>query len=151
MALLSGSEQQQVREALAGLVHPVKLVFFTQTLNCETCELAKQILAELPPLSDKITVEEKNLLIDRDAALAYGVDRAPAVAVVTVPPAAADKKEKDTGIRFLGAPSGYEFTSLLEAVILAGKGSADGLSPQSLEAVASVTTPLHLQVFVTPT
>ncbi|HEY9462847.1 MAG TPA: thioredoxin family protein, partial [Vicinamibacterales bacterium] len=54
-------------------------------------------------------------------------------------------------IRFLGAPAGYEFMSLIEAVILAGT-SDSGLTPESRALVARhVTTPLEIQVFVTPT
>ena len=43
-------------------------MFFTQTLECETCPQTKQILDELPPLSDKIAIEEVNLILDSDRA-----------------------------------------------------------------------------------
>ena len=53
--------------------------------------------------------------------------------------------------RFLGAPAGYEFMSLIEAVILAGT-SDSGLTPDSRALVAEhVTAPLDIKVFVTPT
>jgi hypothetical protein len=47
---------------------PVRLLFFTQTIGCETCPQTKQILDELPPLSDRITIEEVNLVLDKDRA-----------------------------------------------------------------------------------
>jgi glutaredoxin-like protein len=54
-------------------------------------------------------------------------------------------------MRFLGAPAGYEFMSLVEAVILAGTGES-GLTPESKELIAThVQAPLDVQVFVTPT
>jgi len=53
MPILSPSDAGRVREMLADLPNPVRLVFFTQTLNCETCEPTKQILGELAGLSDR--------------------------------------------------------------------------------------------------
>src|SRR5947207_5894527 len=108
MGLLSSADQARLREAFAEMTHPVRLLFFTQTFDCETCPTARQILDELPPLSDKISIEEVNLVLDTDKAKAYGVDRAPAVAIVGVH----DGEARDSRIRFLGAPSGYEFISL---------------------------------------
>ena len=59
--------------------------------------------------------------------------------------------ENDTRMRFLGAPAGYEFMSLIEAVILAGTNDSQ-LEPDSRALIAAnVTTPLDIQVFVTPT
>jgi alkyl hydroperoxide reductase subunit AhpF len=107
MAILSPSDAARVREMLADLPGPVRLVFFTQTLNCETCEPTKQILGELAELSSRITVDEHNFLLERDLAAGFGIDRVPAIAVVGA---------QDYGIRFLGIPSGYEFMSLLDAI-----------------------------------
>ena len=59
-------------------------------------------------------------------------------------------EDVDYGIRFYGIPSGYEFVSLLEAIKLVG-GAAPSLSPATLQALETLTEPLHLQVFVTPT
>ncbi len=56
----------------------------------------------------------------------------------------------DHGIRFYGIPSGYEFTSLIEAIVSVSTGET-GLSAESLEVLARLTEPVHLQVFVTPT
>ncbi len=50
---------------------PVRLVFFTQTLGCETCLQTRQILDELPLLSDNITIEEVNFVLDPDKAKQY--------------------------------------------------------------------------------
>ncbi|HSP90650.1 MAG TPA: glutaredoxin, partial [Vicinamibacterales bacterium] len=93
MPILSASDAARVREMLASLPNPVRLVFFTQTLNCETCEPTKQSLGELAGLSGQVTVEEHNFLLEAEAAAAYGIDRVPAIAVVGA---------QDHGIRFLG-------------------------------------------------
>jgi glutaredoxin-like protein len=61
------------------------------------------------------------------------------------------KLDVDTRIRFLGAPAGYEFMSLIEAIILAG-GTDSGLSHESKRLIAEhVAEPLDINVFVTPT
>ena len=95
----------------------MRLLFFTQALGCETCLQTRQILDELPPLSDKITIEEVNFVLDGDRARA-----------VRHRPCAGDRastyvdgeERKDSRIRFLGTPAGYEFISLVRAVLLAG-------------------------------
>jgi alkyl hydroperoxide reductase subunit AhpF len=141
MPILSPSDAARVREMLASLPNPVRLVFFTQTLNCDTCEPTRQILGELAGLSGQITVEEHNFLLEAEAAAAYGIDRVPAIAVLGA---------KDHGIRFLGMPSGYEFMSLLDAIQVVSSGDS-GLQPVSRELLAGLAAPLALQVFVTPT
>ena len=141
MPILSPSDAARVREMLAGLPNPVRLVCFTQTLNCETCEPTKQILGELAELSGQITVEEHNFLLEGDLAATYRIDRVPAIAVVGA---------QDYGIRFLGIPSGYEFMSLLDAIQMVSAGNS-GLNEASRAMIASLASPVGLQVFVTPT
>lgn len=146
MPLISASDQQKLRESFDEMTRPVRLLFFTQTLGCETCLQTRQILDELPPLSDKITVEEVNLILEGDKAKGYGIDRAPAIAVAYVE----DGVARDTRIRFLGTPAGYEFISLVQAVLLAG-GRPPQLSEESRTRLAAVDTPVIMQVFTTPT
>jgi alkyl hydroperoxide reductase subunit AhpF len=147
MALLSDVDRRRVQDRLAALVRPVRLVFFTQTFGCDTCHEAAQILRALVELSPQLSLVEHNLILDEVQARAYGVDRAPSVAVVAVDP---DGREQDYGVRFVGVPSGYEFMSLLEAVTVVSSGEA-GLAPESRDRLARLTEPVHLQVFVTPT
>ena len=141
MGILSSTDAARVKEMLAGMAHPVRLAFFTQTLNCETCEPTGQILRELAALSDKIIVEEHNFLLERDLAAGYGVDRVPAIVPLGL---------QDYGIRFLGIPSGYEFMSLLDAIMMVSAGDS-GLQAGSRALIADLPGPVNLQVFVTPT
>ena len=144
MALLSDQDRQTVARHLAGLQHAVTLVFFTQTIAApETAVLAKQILDEIVSLSDKVTLEEVNFVLEKERAAQYGVDGVPAVVLL--------RNGEDTRMRFLGAPAGYEFMSLVEAVILAGTDDS-GLSEDSRKLVAEhVNGPIDIKVFVTPT
>ena len=56
----------------------------------------------------------------------------------------------DTRMRFYGAPTGYEFVPLVEAVLLAGTGNLE-LEEETVKLIATVDKPMHLQVFSTPT
>jgi alkyl hydroperoxide reductase subunit AhpF len=147
VSLLSPTDQQRLRDAFAELTRRVRLVFFTQTLDCETCVQARQILDELPPLSDKITIDEVNLVLDRDKAGRFGIDRVPAVAIVSQEDGG---PEQDSRIRFLGTPSGYEFSALIHAVMLVG-GKPTGLTEAQRQRLASIDRPVVMQVFTTPT
>jgi alkyl hydroperoxide reductase subunit AhpF len=147
MGLLSPADQEKLRESFSEMMQPVRAVFFTQTLDCETCPMTRQILDELPPLSDKIAIEELNVVIDADKAKQYGIDRAPAIALVGRD---GDGADRDSRIRFLGAPAGYEFISLVQAILLVG-GRESSLSEESRKRLAAVDKPVTLQVFTTPT
>ena len=126
---------------VAALPAPVRLVFFTQTFGCDTCLPARQVVDQIASLSDQITVEEHNFVLDTDQVTTYRIERVPAVAVVG---------DRDLGLRFYGVPGGYELASIVDAVFLAATGDV-GLSPESLAAVAVVDRPIDLKVFVTPT
>ena len=144
MPLLSDQDQQIVRTHLAAITHRVTLLFFTQTFGApETMLLAKQVVDEVASLNDLVSVEEVNLILDKERAAQFGIDRVPSIALL--------RDGEDTRLRFLGAPAGYEFTSLIEEVVLAGTGES-GLAPESRAAIAErVTGPVDIKVFVTPT
>ena len=192
MALISPSDQQNLRESFAEMTRAVRLLFFTRALDCDTCPQTRRILDELPPLSDQITIEEVNFILDGDTARQYGVDRAPAVAIQyqgsqgsrgsqgspgsagsegssshfenfanpnpanlenpanRANPANPANRWVDSRIRFLGAPAGYEFISLVQAVLLAG-GRRSILSEESRGRIAAVDRPVTMHVFTTPT
>ena len=80
-------------------------------------------------------------MLDTDQVEAYGIQRAPAIAVVG---------EADTGIRFYGVPDGHELVSLVESILLVASGDS-GLSDESQALIAAVEQPIDIQVFVTPT
>ena len=53
-------------------------------------------------------------------------------------------------MRMFGAPTGYEFVGLVEAILIAGTGKVD-LEDDTLKLLATVDKPTHIQVFSTPT
>jgi alkyl hydroperoxide reductase subunit AhpF len=147
MSLITPSDQQRLRETFAEMTRSVRLVFFTQALDCETCVQTRQILDELPALSDKITIDEKNFVLDPDSAMLYGIDRVPSIVIVGHDEAG---QERDSRIRFVGAPAGYEFMSLVRAVTLVG-GSSSNLTAENRRRIEAADKPIVMQVFTTPT
>jgi glutaredoxin-like protein len=147
MSLIATADAERLRTDFAAMVRPVRLLFFTQTLECETCLQARQIIDELPPLSDKIAIEEVNFLLERERANEYGIDRVPAIAIIGQ---SEDGAERDSHIRFLGTPAGYEFISLIRAILLVG-GGGSLLSEANRALVAAVSSPMTMHVFTTPT
>jgi len=147
MALLAPADQDKLRTAFADMTSPVRLLFFSQSFGCETCPQTRKILDELPPLSDKITIEEVNLVLDGDKARQYGIERVPAIAVVGQDAAG---QPRDSRIRFLGTPAGYEFISLVQAVLLVG-GGPSSLTDENRRRIEAVDRPVTMQVFTTPT
>jgi alkyl hydroperoxide reductase subunit AhpF len=145
MSLLSPSDQQQLRESFATLAEPVTIVFFSQAIGCETCAETQQILREITDLTDKVTVEELSLVLETDRAATYGVERVPALVLL----AGADRR--DTRMRFLGAPEGWDFLSLVDAILLAGGGAEPELSPKTAARIGQLTEDVSVLVFVTPT
>ncbi len=157
MGLLKDSDREQLREDFKQLVNTVKLVFFTQNLDCDYCPLTQQVLEEVAGLSDKIRVETYNYAIDKEQVASFKIARVPAIAVLRVETKPKDNgqeveetQDRDYGIRFYGVPAGFEFASLLGDIYDVSRGDS-GLSAQSKAALAELTNPLHLQVFTTPT
>jgi thiol-disulfide isomerase/thioredoxin len=152
MPILSDRDKQKVQSMLSGMINPVKLVFFTQTIGCETCAPTRQILDELVPLNEKLSVEEVNYVLDAERAARYDVDHVPAIAMEGTGGASGAEAPgaKAARIRFYGIPSGYEFMSLLDAIMLVSSGDP-GLSEASQARLATVDAPVKIQVFVTPT
>ncbi len=149
MPLLDEQVQKQVRTMLADLSGPVKLVMFTQgeggALECTYCGETRQLVEELAALSDKVSAEVRDFQRDTEAASALGVDKIPAIAVLRDGP-----QPTDYGIRMYGIPSGYEFGTLLETMRAVSRGETD-LRADTRQALARLTGPVHIQVYVTPT
>jgi len=141
MPLLDENTRKQVTAELADLGDPVKLVVFTQTLECQYCAETHQLSEEIAGLSDQISIDVYDFVNDKNKADEYGIDKIPAIAVIGA---------QDYGVRFFGIPSGYEFMSLLDSIKAVSAGQVD-LMPETVAFLEDLKEPLHIQVFVTPT
>lgn len=143
MALLSPQDEATLKSHLSVITIPVEIVLFTQAFGgSETSEITKQVVKEVAGLNDKITVVEKSFVLDTEDKAKYNIDKAPAIVILS--------DGVDTRMRMYGAPTGYEFVGLVEAIIIAGTGKID-LDPETMQWIQAVDKPTHIQVFSTPT
>jgi Glutaredoxin-like domain protein len=126
---------QRFREEL---VEPVRIILFTQNINCEYCPETEQLLRELAETSQKIQLEVKNFALDKLEAQKYKIDKVPAILV------------GNERIRYFGIPAGYEFAALIEDIVEVSRNSSF-LSSSSQERIRSLKVPVNIKVFVTPT
>ncbi|MCW4047117.1 MAG: thioredoxin family protein [Candidatus Bathyarchaeota archaeon] len=142
MSLIPDDKKDLLRSELQEkMVDPVKIINFTQEIECRFCAETRQLAQEFATLSDKITVEVYDFMADGDKARALGIDKIPALAIIG---------KKDYGVRIYGIPYGYELQTLIEAIINVSRGTTD-LSNKTKAILADVKAPVHIQVFVSLT
>lgn len=141
MSYFSDDEMRALTERLAYMANPVRLVLFVQAFGCDTCATTRRILEDLAAANPLLTLDEKNMVLDRADVEQYGMIAAPGIAIIG---------DRDRGLRFYGAPDGYELVSLLEGILVASAGDS-GLSEDSRALVATLAEPRALQIFSTPT
>ena len=119
----------------------VRLIFFEQSIGCETCAPTPRVLEQIAADNRDVTLDVLNLVLDKEKAAEYGVDRVPAIIIA----AAASER-----IRYYGAPLGNELPTLLQAISMA-ELQETGLSDESQAQLKTLSAPVSLQVFFTPT
>ena len=154
MALIPEQVRQQLKDRFeTSLNGPVRLTVYTRPgssrlilpagVGCATCEDARQmaeVLRDAAP--EKITLDLVDVTRDEERALDDGVPEVPTIAVGS---------DAETGrIRFQGLPTGTEFPALIDAVERVSR-MEHGLSEESVAALAKLTEPAEVMVFVTPT
>jgi alkyl hydroperoxide reductase subunit AhpF len=131
------------------LQHDVTLEFFAPTTSGlalpdeggEYAEYARQILAEVAALSEKVHLTLHSTLSEPEVAKARGITHTPATAIIGA---------QDYRVRFYGMPAGYEFATLIELIIAVSTGRT-AVAEQTREVLKQLSGDVHLQVFVTPT
>jgi glutaredoxin-like protein len=123
------------------LIDPVKLVIFTQEMECRFCSETRQLTQDMAALSDKISVDVHDFVADAQKAKEYGIDKIPAIAVIG---------KIDYGVRIYGIPYGYELQTLVEAITNVSQGTTD-LTQKTKDIIKDIKVPVHIQVFVTLT
>jgi glutaredoxin-like protein len=147
MGFLKEKDKEYLRQKFASeLDKDVVLLFFKKNLGCEYCEDEERLLRELSETSEKIHVEVKNIVIDKGEAEKYEIFDAPALAILQKE----DGNLKDFGVRYFGIPAGYEFSALIESIVLVSTG--DPHLPENIkDKLAQVDKDVTILVFVTPT
>ena len=142
MALIPQKERDILTKQFSEkLVNDVRLVVFSQEIPCLFCKETELVANELAEVSPKIKVERYDFVKDMMKAKEFRIDKIPAIAVIG---------KKDYGVRFYGIPSGYEFNSLVGAILDVSRAES-GLSQKTKDVLKLIDNSVHIQVFVTPT
>jgi glutaredoxin-like protein len=97
-------------------------------------------------LSENLGLSVYDLDDNPDIAREYKINKTPGLVI-----AGRDADQLlDYGVRFAGIPSGHEFSSFIEALILVS-GRDSGLDDEIRRQLSDLKEPVLLQVFVTPT
>jgi glutaredoxin-like protein len=142
MSLIPEEHKERIKSQLAeNLVNPVRLIMFTEEMECQFCTQTKQLVTELASLSDKIIAEVHDFVRDAELAKQYEIDKVPGMVLLGA---------RDHGIRLFGLPYGYEFQTLISALTIVSQGKTD-LTEETKAKLRAINTPVHIQVFVTLT
>ncbi|QCC51284.1 protein disulfide oxidoreductase [Halapricum salinum] len=143
MSVLSADDRSEVNQVLTELDDAVTVHVFTED-ECEYCEQTLDLYDDVAGESEHVSVE----IHDMDDPLAEDLgarkyDGAP-VTVIT--------RGDVTGVRYFGIPSGQEFSSFLQDLIVVSRGAGETPLPEEVrEQVREIDQPVELKVFVTPT
>jgi alkyl hydroperoxide reductase subunit AhpF len=146
--MLDEAISKQVRELFQEIDRPVEVLYFgtDEKERCQLCSETKQLLEEVTALSDRLTLQSYDIDQDLELARQYHVDSTPTFVMAV--------RDGDTlvdyGVRFKGIPSGHEFATLVNALVIVSKRDS-GLSAKTRGFLAGLTKPVRLEVFSTPT
>jgi hypothetical protein len=164
MPFLSEADQDQLKSMFAEqldrhvrlrvLTKPTSKLYIPGQQLCASCAEAEPFVRELATLSDKLEVEVHDVQAEPAVAKQQGLrGLVPAILIESVA-ADADRVGAEPtsqgGVRFLGLPAGYEFSTLIADIVDVSTGNI-GLSEATQAELRGLDHDLHLQVFVTPT
>lgn len=168
MALIREQDRKVLQERLQDLAGPVDVEVFTRDMRlfvpgreCPGCEETVELMKELAQLHPSIRLQVRDIDRESQRARELGVERPPTVVL---------HGRAGGRVRFVGPPLGYEFATLVEALIEAsapvpaggegaggdapaagGAGSQAGHQAEALALLGEAGRPVHLRVFFTPT
>jgi glutaredoxin-like protein len=151
MRFIPDTEAQALREyldrrlersvALDLFVEPKSAVVIPGRPECELCEETRVLLEDVASLSDRITLTVHDVRTEGELAREAGVSRVPTLVL---------RGAARGVVRYVGIPAGLEFGTLLEDLAAVSRGTTT-LGPESRTKLATLSKPVHVLVFVTPT
>ncbi len=130
MGLIDENTQSQIKDKFKDLPNNVEIIYYEDT-NSQFNEPIKLLLKEVSELSPKISFKLGEG--DKDLKPYFEI-----------------KGVNKGVIGFAGVPSGYEFTTLIESIILASTGN-HSLSEKTVKFLNSLQKEIDIKVFVTTT
>lgn len=137
MPLIQDSDKKELANIFKeSLKDPVEIGFVKDnTPECMFCDHIQSLLEELKSISEKISYKVFTL----SEAKKYGIKHAPTIFFLSKP-----------NIRYLGLPSGYEFSAFVDDIIHVSRNETD-IKYSTAKALTKINVPVHIMVFVTPT
>lgn len=130
-----------IKKKLEKMKGRVEILYFTQKQECDFCSKSRKSLLEVSKAADTLFIEVYDFLGDMDFAKKHGVDKIPAAILLG---------EKGYGVRFFGDVQGYQLEVFLDGIVDVSRGETD--LPAKVKArLREVKSPVHIQVFTTPT
>lgn len=131
--------KKQLTDILSKMQDDVQIAFFSQEFECGSCKDTGLFVEEFSKLNSKISVKKYDFVKDKSKADEYGVEMIPAIVIV-------DNNGSDTGIKFYGAPGGYEINSFVSS-ILETSGEKESLGDLE-QKIKSIDKDVHIKVFI---
>ena len=122
-------------------VEPTSAIIVPGRADCELREETRGLLEDVASLSDQIALSVHDVQTEPDLAHEMGVTRVPTLVL---------RGAARGRVRYVGIPAGLEFGTLLEDLATVGSGTTR-LGNESVQRLATLNKPVHVQVFVTPT
>ncbi len=144
MGLLKDEDKKFLKEKFKKILrHKANVTLFSSDKeDCMYCRDTEALINEVGELSDKIIVDI--LDIDDEDAKRRDILYAPTVVISD------EDGEIDSRVRFLGIPSGYEFTAFIKDIMYVSTHQLE-ISNLIINELQNVKSNIKIEVFVTPT
>ena len=142
MALIDDEVAAELKQEFQNLKNPVACSCSRRPWPTPSRSRSSASWRSWPALDSRIRAESYNFVLDQDKVRELAIARIPAIAVLG--------ESKDYGVRMYGLPQGYEFGSLVDAILAVSSGES-GLGEETKAALHALDKPVHIQVFSTPT
>jgi glutaredoxin-like protein len=130
-----------LRDHFKTFTNPVNLLYFHSGKHSpDYCNATRAILDELKPISPHINVQIFDFEKEKERVAQYHILNPPAIVI---------QSKTDSGLRYYGIPSGYEFSTLIHSMSMVGKDRTD-ISPELREWSSAIKQRVQIFVFVTP-
>lgn len=143
MKIFNADVAKKLEGYLTNIKNPVKILFFTQEMECPACRETREFLTELTSMNSKLYLETKDFVSDKNLADKHSVDKIPAIILI-------DSNDQDHGVRFFGLPGGYEINSFV-AALLEISGQAIPFNESVRNKIASINKKINIKVLVSLT
>ena len=143
MGLMKEEDKKYVKDLFEkNLANEVNMLLFVDSKEkCMYCNETKELMEELASMNQKLKLKVYDINANKKEAQLLGIDKTPSLTLWG---------KTNYSIYYFGIPAGHEFAALLEDIVDVSKG-ATRLQQSTKEKLKSISKPMSIKVFVTPT